>query len=62
MAKTVWVKGGCSSWYVDRSGRNSTLWPDWTFEHAAATSELDLGEYAFVREGERPRREELVAA
>ena len=44
MAKTVWVKGGCSSWYVDRSGRNSTLWPDWTFEHASATSELDLGE------------------
>lgn len=26
---TVWTSGGCSSWYVDsRSGRLSTLWPD----------------------------------
>jgi hypothetical protein len=24
---TVWTNGGCSSWYVDRTGRNSTLWP-----------------------------------
>ncbi|HEX9165068.1 MAG TPA: NAD(P)/FAD-dependent oxidoreductase [Gemmatimonadales bacterium] len=27
MAKTVWVTGGCKSWYLDRTGRNSTLWP-----------------------------------
>ena len=27
MAKTVWVTGGCQSWYLDRGGRNSTLWP-----------------------------------
>lgn len=27
MARTVWVTGGCRSWYLDRSGRNSTLWP-----------------------------------
>ena len=27
MAKTVWVTGGCRSWYLDRGGRNSTLWP-----------------------------------
>lgn len=26
MDKTVW-KSGCSSWYLDPSGRNSTLWP-----------------------------------
>lgn len=62
MERTVWVKGGCSSWYLDRSGRNSTLWPDWTWQHANATRELDLGEYDFVREGERRRPEELVAA
>jgi cation diffusion facilitator CzcD-associated flavoprotein CzcO len=27
MAGTVWVTGGCKSWYLDRGGRNSTLWP-----------------------------------
>ncbi len=27
MAGTVWATGGCSSWYLDATGRNSTLWP-----------------------------------
>lgn len=28
---TVWTSGGCASWYIDESGRNSTLWPGFTF-------------------------------
>jgi cation diffusion facilitator CzcD-associated flavoprotein CzcO len=34
MAGTVWTAGGCRSWYLDRTGRNSALWPDftWRFE------------------------------
>jgi cation diffusion facilitator CzcD-associated flavoprotein CzcO len=33
MQGTVWVSGGCRSWYLDATGRNSTLWPDssWRF-------------------------------
>jgi hypothetical protein len=27
MRNTVWVSGGCQSWYLDKSGTNSTLWP-----------------------------------
>jgi cation diffusion facilitator CzcD-associated flavoprotein CzcO len=27
MAGTVWIKGGCTSWYLDERGRNHTLWP-----------------------------------
>ena len=27
MEGTVWMTGGCRSWYLDRTGRNSTLWP-----------------------------------
>jgi len=27
MRGTVWVSGGCASWYLDATGRNSTLWP-----------------------------------
>ena len=26
-ATTVWNAGGCNSWYLDRTGRNSTVWP-----------------------------------
>jgi cation diffusion facilitator CzcD-associated flavoprotein CzcO len=37
MHGTVWTAGGCASWYLDRTGRNSTLWPDftWRFRRAA---------------------------
>ena len=27
---TVWVDGGCSSWYLDAEGHNSALWPTFT--------------------------------
>ena len=57
MAGTVWMKGGCQSWYVDRKGRNSTLWPDWTFEHARQTERFDLGEYETTALAEDEDRE-----
>jgi cation diffusion facilitator CzcD-associated flavoprotein CzcO len=31
MRGTVWTAGSCASWYIDRTGRNSTLWPSFTF-------------------------------
>ncbi len=31
MEGTVWTSGGCASWYIDKNGRNSTLWPSFTF-------------------------------
>jgi hypothetical protein len=30
MRGTVWVAGGCTSWYLDATGRNSTIWPSST--------------------------------
>lgn len=30
---TVWTTGGCSSWYLDATGRNSNLWPGATFDY-----------------------------
>ena len=30
MAGSVWTSGGCRSWYLDATGRNSTLWPGFT--------------------------------
>jgi cation diffusion facilitator CzcD-associated flavoprotein CzcO len=34
MPGTVWMSG-CASWYLDSEGRNTTLWPDftWRFRH-----------------------------
>lgn len=32
MSRTVWASG-CRSWYLDASGRNSTLWPDFTWKY-----------------------------
>jgi cation diffusion facilitator CzcD-associated flavoprotein CzcO len=30
MAGSVWTSGGCRSWYLDGTGRNSALWPGFT--------------------------------
>ncbi len=62
MAGTVWMNGGCQSWYVDRHGRNSTLWPDWAFEHARQTARFDLDEYESTAAGAEAEERELVSA
>jgi len=34
LAGTVWNSGGCSSWYLHpESGRNTTLWPGFTWQY-----------------------------
>jgi hypothetical protein len=33
MRRTVWTTGGCASWYLDDTGRNSTLWPWSTYAY-----------------------------
>jgi cation diffusion facilitator CzcD-associated flavoprotein CzcO len=43
---TVWVTGGCASYYIDRNGRNSSLWPTFTWPFRARTREFDEGAYA----------------
>ena len=42
---SVWTDGGCRSWYLDRNGRNSTLWPDFTWRYALRTRKFDVDEY-----------------
>jgi hypothetical protein len=53
VAGTVWNVGGCSSWYIDRNGRNSTIWPDFTFRFFAALRGFDVAEYRVVPAMER---------
>ena len=45
LASTVWNSGGCASWYLDRNGRNSVMWPTFTFRYRAATRRFDLDSY-----------------
>jgi cation diffusion facilitator CzcD-associated flavoprotein CzcO len=49
MRGTVWVAGGCKSWYLDRSGRNSALWPDFSWRFRRRVSKFDPEEYAHAR-------------
>ena len=55
---TVWVDGGCASWYLDEHGRNTTVWPSFTTGFRRALSHLDPAEYHLVpaaRDGATPR-------
>ena len=45
MRGTVWVDGGCRSWYLDRTGRNSTLWPDFTWRYRRRVERANSGAY-----------------
>ncbi len=42
---TVWLAGGCASWYLDKHGHNTTLWPDFTFRFRKLTKTLDRENY-----------------
>jgi cyclohexanone monooxygenase len=41
MKGTVWTVGGCASWYLDERGRNTTLWPGFTFEFRKQCKNFD---------------------
>ncbi|MBT0568506.1 NAD(P)/FAD-dependent oxidoreductase [Williamsia sp. CHRR-6] len=37
---TVWTSGGCTSWYLDATGRNSNLWPASIFGYRRRASKF----------------------
>lgn len=49
MERTVWSTGGCTSWYLDANGRNTTVWPGTTSEFRHATRRVNLAEYEVLR-------------
>ncbi|WP_030377413.1 MULTISPECIES: flavin-containing monooxygenase [unclassified Streptomyces] len=55
MKRTVWNTGGCTSWYLDANGRNTTIWPGTTGEFRRATRHVDLAEYDVLRAPARER-------
>jgi cation diffusion facilitator CzcD-associated flavoprotein CzcO len=44
LQQTVW-NSGCKSWYVDDKGRNSLLWPGFTFAYRLKTRRFNLSKY-----------------
>ena len=51
---TVWLAGGCASWYLDKHGHNTTLWPDFTFRFRKLTRKLDRENYVGTPAPPRP--------
>ncbi|HET7529798.1 MAG TPA: NAD(P)/FAD-dependent oxidoreductase [Mycobacteriales bacterium] len=60
MKRTVWLTGGCGSWYLDAKGRNTTLWPGPSFEVVLRTRRFDVESYD-VRIG-RPQHDVAAVA
>ena len=44
LTKTVWTSG-CKSWYVDANGKNTTLWPGFTFVYRGKTRRFKADQY-----------------
>ena len=51
---TVWTSGGCKSWYLDETGRNSTLWPTFATKYRRRLANFDPGEHRFERRSGDP--------
>jgi cation diffusion facilitator CzcD-associated flavoprotein CzcO len=67
MPGTVWAEGGCSSWYFDRNGRNTTLWPDFSYRFVRALRRFEPADHLMIppampAEPHEPARAEPVAA
>jgi cyclohexanone monooxygenase len=45
MGRTIWTTGGCASWYLDKHGNNTTLWPGFTFLFRQLTRRFDVAAY-----------------
>lgn len=43
---SVWMQGGCASWYQDAGGRVTAMWPGRTREFDKRTRTLNLADYA----------------
>ncbi|MFF0815451.1 flavin-containing monooxygenase [Rhodococcus sp. NPDC003318] len=54
LSHSVWNNGGCASWYLDKHGNNTTLWPGFTFEFRSITRKFDLDAYDSVGVADLP--------
>ena len=59
---TVWVTGGCTSYYIDRNGRNSALWPTYTWPFRKRLRRFDAAVYSLGARVPRSREAPEPAA
>ena len=46
----IWSTGGCKSWYLDpNSGKNTTLWPGFTWRFRQAAGVFRASDYDMTR-------------
>ncbi|HLV77027.1 MAG TPA: NAD(P)/FAD-dependent oxidoreductase [Marinobacter sp.] len=50
---SVW-QAGCTSWYLDRHGRNTINWPGFTFSYRFSTRAVDTADYQFIAPAGEP--------
>ncbi|UGT57508.1 flavin-containing monooxygenase [Nocardia asteroides] len=62
MASSVWMNGGCASWYLDKHGNNTTLWPDFTFQFRRLTKNFDVAAYNTTSSNDSDTELKVVAA
>jgi hypothetical protein len=55
MRGTVWTSGGCRSWYLDATGRNSTLWPGFTWPFRRMMRRFDPAHYVVRAPARQPQ-------
>jgi cation diffusion facilitator CzcD-associated flavoprotein CzcO len=61
MQGTVWASG-CVSWYLDATGRNTTIWPGFTFEFRQRTRRFDAQHYDLTpQKGSIPSKKTQLA-
>jgi cation diffusion facilitator CzcD-associated flavoprotein CzcO len=56
---TVWNSGGCASWYLDENGKNTTIWPGFTWPFRQETRHFNPADYELTA---RERASEPLAA
>ena len=62
LRQSVWEVGGCASWYRDKFGRITTMWPGFTFHFRQRTRTFDLCAYHAVRDGDLSSATEMYPA
>lgn len=55
---TTWTSG-CNSWYLTEDGRNSTLWPGFSWRYRLMTRHFSLGDYRLIQAEEEQAVAEL---
>jgi hypothetical protein len=48
LVDSVWNQGGCRSWYLDDHGRNTTVWPTYTWRFRNRTRRFDPDSYVLT--------------